>query len=106
MSLSTESQDVSTTLNYLIRPDSEQGLRPIGSDSVVDESERRMAQRDGVDKAQRVVIHDIRGREKEFALNVQGFQYVQHEVKGVTDWTDREQIKTIIQPATEELVKK
>lgn len=99
-SLGAENQDVSTTLNYL-KHSGPEGLPSI--DSGIPESERRFAKRD---EAHRVVIKDIRGRERDFTWNVQGFQYLQHEVEGVTDWTDRKQIHEIIQPATEELVKK
>lgn len=101
-SLVSERQDVFTTLSYLKRPGAE-GLKPI--DSGIPESKRRFAQRQGVKEIKNVVIQDIRGREKEFTWNLQGFQYLRHEVKGVTDWTDREQIHEIVQPATEELVK-
>ena len=102
-SLGAENQDVSTTLNYLKHPGPE-GLPPI--DSGIPESERRYAKRDNIREVHRVVIKDIRGREKDFTWDVQGFQYFQHEVEGVTNWTDRKQIHEIIQPATEELVKK
>ena len=102
-SLVSESQDVFTTLSYLKHPGPE-GLKSI--DSGIPESERRFAQRQGTKEIRSVLIKDIRGREKEFTWNVQGFQYLQHEVKGVTDWTDRKQIHEIIQPATEELIKK
>lgn len=75
-------QDVHTTLNYLQHSASELGLKPIESE--LPESQRRNAQRDD-NVAGKVVIHDIRGRENEFTLSVQGFQYIQHEIKGVTD---------------------
>ena len=102
-SLGAENRDVSTTLNYLKHP-GPKGLPPI--DSGIPESERRNACRDNITEVHRVVIKDIRGREKDFTWDVQGFQYLQHEIEGVTDWTDRKQIHEIIQPATEKLVKK
>lgn len=52
-----------------------------------------------------VVIKDIRGKEDEFTLNVQGFQFVKHHIDVATDWNDQIQIKEIVQPATEDLVK-
>jgi hypothetical protein len=100
---SSENNDVYTTLNYTKRPGPE-GLQVI--DSGVPESERRFAKRDELRDIQNVVIKDIRGREKDFRWDVEGFQYLHHEIHGVTDWTDPKQIHEIIQPATEELVKK
>jgi len=100
---SSENHDVSTTLNYMKHPGPE-GLKAI--DSGVPESERRFAKRDELRDVQNVVIKDIRGREKDFRWDVEGFQYLHHEIHGVTDWTDPKQIREIIQPMTEELVKK
>jgi hypothetical protein len=100
---SSGSHDVSTTLNYTKHP-GPGGLKAI--DSGVPESERRYAKRDDLRDVQNVVIKDIRGREKDFRWNVEGFQYLHHEIHGVTDWTDPKQIHEIIRPATEELVKK
>jgi hypothetical protein len=97
-----EARDVTTTLNFMIPPGHE-GLTPI--DSGISESERRMAQREGITDAREVLIKDVRGRLEDFTLDVQGFQYVKHPVKGVTDWRDPRQLKEIVQPATEELVK-
>lgn len=102
-SISSENHNVSTSLNYLKRPGPE-GIKPI--DSGIPESERRFAKRDGIKETQKIIIKDIRGREEDFKWDVQGFQYLHHEIDGVTDWTDPKQIREIIQPATEDLVKK
>lgn len=98
-----ESRDVTTTLNYTIPPGRE-GLKSIDSD--LPEIERRNAQREGLTDVREVVIKDIRGKEHEFTLNVQGFEFVKHQVGAVTDWQDETQIKQIVQPATEDLIKR
>ena len=97
-----EGRDVYTTLNYTM-PSGREGLKPIDSD--IPEAERRNVQRKGLTDVREVLIKDIRGKEDEFTLNFQGFQFVKHQVDAVTDWTDQRQIKEIIQPATEDLVK-
>ncbi|PWY64841.1 hypothetical protein BO83DRAFT_368546 [Aspergillus eucalypticola CBS 122712] len=99
----SKGRDVPTTLNYIIPPGRE-GLKPIDAD--IPEAQRRFAKREGIMDVRDVVIKDIRGKEHEFTLDVQGFQYVKHAIEGVTDWHDAAQIKQIIQPATEELVKR
>ncbi|KAF2763069.1 hypothetical protein EJ05DRAFT_506707 [Pseudovirgaria hyperparasitica] len=102
----TSPQDVYTTLNYTELPAGANGLDVIGDQSGVPEDQRRMKQRDDITVAKDVVIKDVRGREDEFKLDVQGFQYVNHSIEGVTDWTDPKQITEKVQPATVELVKK
>ncbi|OOF95621.1 hypothetical protein ASPCADRAFT_130009 [Aspergillus carbonarius ITEM 5010] len=98
-----EARDISTTLNYTIPPGRD-GLKPIDSD--LPEAERRNAQREGITDVRDVVIKDIRGREHEFTLDVQGFQFVNHQVDGVTDWHDQTQVTQMVQPATEDLIKR
>lgn len=96
-------RNVSTTLNYM-KPPSCEGLQPINLDHTG--TEGRNVQREGITDVRDVVIKDIRGREHEFTLDVQGFQYAKHRVDGVTDWRDNAQVKQIVQPATEALAKK
>ncbi|KAE8382352.1 hypothetical protein BDV26DRAFT_288637 [Aspergillus bertholletiae] len=96
-------RNVSTTLNYM-RPPSCGGLQPINLDQ--SDTEGRNKQREGITDVRDIVIKDIRGIEHEFTLDVQGFQYVKHHVDGVTDWRDETQVKQIVQPATEVLIKK
>ncbi|KAJ5242632.1 uncharacterized protein N7469_000959 [Penicillium citrinum] len=98
-----QTRDVSTTLNYTRIPSCE-GLQPIDLDH--SQTENRNVQREGITDVRDVVIKDIRGREHEFTLDVQGFQYVKHQVYGVTDWRDIAKVKQIVQPATETLIKK
>ncbi|KAJ5110704.1 hypothetical protein N7532_001239 [Penicillium argentinense] len=43
------------------------------------EEERRNAQREGITDIRDVAIKDIRGKEHEFTLDVQGFQFVKHQ---------------------------
>lgn len=94
-------RNVSTTLNYMKAPTG--GLQTIEDNS--SNSNGRNIQREGIDDVREVVIHNIRGREEEFTLDVQGFQYIKHEVDGMTNWRDETQVKQIVQPATEALIK-
>ncbi|KAK9857343.1 hypothetical protein MYU51_020687 [Penicillium brevicompactum] len=98
-----DGHDVFTTLNYMIPPGRE-GLQPITSDAPG--VERRNAQREGITDVREVVIKDLRGREDEFSLKVQGFQYVKHPVDDVTDWRNQTQVEKIVQPATKDLIKR
>ncbi|KAL2219393.1 hypothetical protein M432DRAFT_350301 [Thermoascus aurantiacus ATCC 26904] len=57
------------------------------------------------EEAKSVVIQDIRGEEQKYTLDVHGFQYVRHEITGVSNWSDEAQIKEIVIPETEKLVR-
>lgn len=50
-------------------------------------------------------INDARGREKDFNLNDNGFQFARLDSK-VTDFTVKEYVKETYYPEVEELVKK
>lgn len=51
-----------------------------------------------------VRIGDIRGREDQFNLNTQGFQYLESSTVG-GDFRDSEKVKREVYPETEELLK-
>lgn len=96
-------RDVATSLNYQKHP-GPGGIKPI--DSSIPPEQRRFVKRDESREFHDVVIKDVRSRKGDFKWDVDGFQYLDHEITGVTDWSDPEQMKEIIQPATEEIVKK
>ncbi|EGG06156.1 uncharacterized protein MELLADRAFT_63470 [Melampsora larici-populina 98AG31] len=52
-----------------------------------------------------VEIKDIRGFEKEFQLNVNGFEYVKDQVKGLESCKTDEEYEALLKPAAEKLVK-
>lgn len=52
-----------------------------------------------------VVVHDARGREANFNLDQNGFQYVKHSSQE-KDFTDEEKIKEVYYKEVEELLKK
>lgn len=51
-----------------------------------------------------VDIQDVRGHESEFNLDKQGFQLIEHE-SVEKDFKDDDQIKTLVYPETETLLK-
>ncbi|PYI00851.1 hypothetical protein BO78DRAFT_380224 [Aspergillus sclerotiicarbonarius CBS 121057] len=53
-----------------------------------------------------VLVHDIRGNEFEYTIEKNGFQYVRDEVPELRDCSDDDEIKKILIPRTEELVRK
>lgn len=55
------------------------------------------------DQMHHVRVKDLRGQESTFTLDKNGFAYVSHEMPG--DATDEEQVKGIIIPQTEEIVR-
>jgi hypothetical protein len=52
-----------------------------------------------------VQIHNIRGRESDFTLGKQGFQHLKH-TSVEKDFTDDEQVKSVVYSETEKLLKK
>lgn len=52
----------------------------------------------------KVLIHDIRGEESNYTLDTNGFQYVQHDVPELDDWSDEQKVTKVLIPATEKLV--
>jgi hypothetical protein len=53
-----------------------------------------------------ITIHDVRGKEADFTLDRNGFQYVHHEVPGLKDCSSEEEIAALLVPETEKLVQK
>ena len=51
------------------------------------------------------IVHDIRGHEDDFKLDVHGFEFHRHR-SAVSDWKDDEQIKQIYYPEVDALLKK
>ncbi|GAD99961.1 conserved hypothetical protein [Paecilomyces variotii No. 5] len=53
-----------------------------------------------------VTIRDVRGRETEFTLDRNGFQYIHHEVPGLENCSGEDEIVALLFPETEKLVQK
>lgn len=51
-----------------------------------------------------VPIHDIRGTECQFKLDIHGFQHVQH-ASTEKDFDDNDQVRRVVYPETEQLIK-
>lgn len=91
--------DVPTTLNY---------YQPIGDEApyqyVYEPPTDKPSHNIGSDPHS-VVVHDVRGRESEFTLDKNGFQFVKHE-SAEKDFTDHEKIEHEYYKEVEELLKK
>ncbi|KAI0632412.1 hypothetical protein C8Q77DRAFT_1218795 [Trametes polyzona] len=91
--------DVPTTLNY---------YAPVGDEApfqyVTDPPEGRPQTNIGTDP-QPVLVHDARGRESEFSLDKNGFQYVNWP-SVESEFDDEERIKEKYYPEVEEILKK
>jgi len=57
------------------------------------------------DDEQEITVHDIRGREKDFDINVSGFQAISGINSQETEFTDEEAIKNTYYPEVEQLLK-
>ncbi len=93
--------DVSTTLNYHapLRDPSEEAYRYIYLTPPMGKPEHNL----GEDQRP-VVVHDARGREGEFSLDKNGFQFVQH-ASAEAEFVDEERIKGVYYKEAEELLK-
>jgi hypothetical protein len=99
--LGERKQDVLTELNY---------WKPLGNPSVTIDfgapgGPERYGKLSELDESHRVQVHDIRGDDSKYTLRLNGFQYVQHEIKELEDLSNEEQVKEVLLPATEELVR-
>jgi hypothetical protein len=56
------------------------------------------------DEKHLVQVQDIRGRETQFTLNQNGFQYVSHDVPGLDKARRPDTCRTVLIPETEKLV--
>ena len=93
--------DVSTTLNYYkpLGDPSEEAYRYIYLTPPVGRLEHNLGE-----DPHPVVVHDARGREAEFSLDVHGFQFLAHE-SAETEFVDEERIKGVYYKEAEELLK-
>lgn len=91
--------DVPTTLNY---------YTPIGTEApyqyVYDAPKDQPSHNLG-NESHAVVVHDVRGRESEFTLDKNGFQFIKHE-SAEKDFLDDEKIEEEYYREVEELLKK
>lgn len=95
-SRSIKPRDVHTTLNYYKDPGDGSAPEP----TYIGKPETYERPSEVVD----VTVHDIRGSEEAFSLDVQGFQIHRHR-SVEKDFLDDEQIKTSYYPETEQLLK-
>jgi hypothetical protein len=95
-SSTTKTHDVQTTLNYY-KPN-EDGSPP--HPTYVDRPETY----DRPVEPHNVTVHDVTGREKEYTLDGNGFQFHRH-TSVEKDFLDDEQIKAQYYPETEQLLK-
>jgi len=93
---SPKPHDVKTTLNYYKDPGD--GSAPLPTHAGKPETYERPAE------AVEVTVNDIRGKEKDFTLDRQGFQIYHHE-SVEKDFADREHIKAVYYPEIEQLLK-
>ena len=93
--------DVSTTLNYYkpLGDPSEEAYRYIYLTPPAGRLEHNLGE-----DPHPVVVHDARGREGEFSLDVHGFQFLAHE-SAETEFVDEERIKGVYYKEAEELLK-
>ena len=86
---------VNTTLNYYLEPS--KGGHTSYQIGVSDYYRRKF-------DPHPAQVHNIRGREDEFKLETHGFQRVEHS-SAEKDFDDTEQIKRVVYPETEQLIK-
>ncbi|KAI0081647.1 hypothetical protein K474DRAFT_1635579 [Panus rudis PR-1116 ss-1] len=92
-------RDVLTTLNY---------YAPIGTEApyqYVYEAPPNIPQNNLGSETHPVTIHDVRGRESEYTLDRNGFQFVKHQSKE-TEFTDHGKIEKEYYPEVIELLKR
>ncbi|KAH9889985.1 hypothetical protein C8Q73DRAFT_652891 [Cubamyces lactineus] len=92
--------DVSTTLNYFASIDDDAPYRYIYTTPPAGKHEHNLG-----DDPRPVVVHDARGRESEFTLDVHGFQFARH-VSAEKEFVDEERIRTVYYKEVEELLKR
>lgn len=86
---------VKTTLNYYLDPS--QGGHTSYQIGVADYFRRKF-------DTHEVNINDVRGHEKEFQLDKNGFQYGRHH-SVEKEFNDDAQVKRLVYPETEDLIK-
>lgn len=100
-SVGEEKRDITTLLNYWKRLEN----RSISVDFSTPGAQERLDELSNLNEAHAVLIHDVRGDESKYTLERNGFQYVHHHVKELEDCSNEEQVREVLLPATEELVK-
>jgi hypothetical protein len=100
-----EKQDVVTDINFWKRLAEPSKIKDFRLSEAEKEAEKEKEKNEHDDPRQ-VTIHDIRGEEQNYTLLKNGFQFVQHEVPELKEGADSEEVKRILVPATEQLVKK
>lgn len=100
-SIGDEKHDITTELTYWKRLE-----HPLVSiDFTAPEAKQRYSELSKLDQPHNVVIHDVRGDESKYTLEHQGFQYVEHKVTELKDWSNKDEVTAVLIPATEQLVK-
>jgi hypothetical protein len=91
------SDDITVNLNYAI----DTGEKPVNETMGAGDMSRR---RTGKFESRAVTMHDGRGHRDQFRLEVEGFEFVDHDT-AVDDFYDSEQVRSVYYPEIEELVK-
>lgn len=99
--LGEEKRNITTLLNYWKRLETPS----VSVDFSAPGAQERLDGLSNLDDAHRVLIHDVRGEESKYTLEHNGFQYVHHHVKELEGCSNEEQLREVLLPATEELVK-
>ncbi|KAF2178033.1 hypothetical protein K469DRAFT_600995 [Zopfia rhizophila CBS 207.26] len=94
--------DVKAQLNFW--PRSQTPIEPL--DFTKPDAERKFNELNRTIDAIDLTVQNVRGQESAFTLDKNGFQYVDHEVPGLNDAKTDDQIRELLIPATEVLVKK
>lgn len=98
----TNPSHVKATLNYYDR-----AFGPIAAlDFTVPGTELKFEEYNKRIEAIPTTIHNIRNLEHKYTLEKNGFQYVKDEVKGLDACSTEDEIKDVLLPATEALVKR
>ncbi|KAL2871611.1 uncharacterized protein BJX67DRAFT_389144 [Aspergillus lucknowensis] len=93
-------RDIETMLNYWRKPEDGQAsidFREAGAEQLFDEL-------DNLEESQRVTIHDIRGREAEYTIEKNGFQYIHHPIPEYNETWNEKRVVHALLPKTKELV--
>ncbi|KAF2464587.1 uncharacterized protein BDR25DRAFT_271583 [Lindgomyces ingoldianus] len=99
---SQETDIISTTLTFwknLTSPPAPLDFTQPGTEKIFDDLNK-------LNETVPIMIHDIRGCESNFSLEKNGFQYVDHDIPGLEKCKTDDEIREVLIPATEELVKK
>lgn len=93
-------RDIDTYLVYWKQPEE----KAVVSDFTQRRPEECIAAMKSHDEVRAVRVEDVRGREAQFALEQNGFQYVQHDMPELQGAMDGKNVESVIIPKTEKLV--